>query len=69
MVTFKCLGKKSVIEAHKKAQSGCFGFCRRTEVRSDMTLTEIIDHAQKHDNRNRKVCVALGWMDKNGSLN
>ncbi|KTD51117.1 hypothetical protein [Legionella quateirensis] len=60
---------KSHREAFKKSQSGCFGFFRRTEVRSNMTLTEIIEHAQKHDNRSRKVCVALGWMDKNGALN
>lgn len=55
-------------EEFKRAKSGWFGFFRKTEVKPNMTLQELLEHAQKHNNRSRYICVALGWMDEHGAL-
>jgi len=32
------------------------------------SLKDIYEHAKQKNNRTRKVCVKLGWMDKKGNL-
>jgi len=48
---------------------GCFGWLRKTNVKSDWDLNQIIQHARSSNNRSRRVCVALNWMNKDGTLN
>jgi hypothetical protein len=72
--------KGRFIEQHKalynqqKAQLG--GFFRRTVYvnkkgqldYNKMTLTEILQHAIKNNNRSRQVCFEIGWLDLKGNL-
>jgi hypothetical protein len=34
-----------------------------------MPIEELLAHAQKDNNRSRAVCVKLGWMNADGSMN
>ncbi len=48
----------------------CFiGFFRRTQVKPNMTLAEIIAHAQTSNNRSRRICVEFNWIDNEGTPN
>ena len=41
---------------------------KKTEIQENWNLKEILEHATNSDNRSRKVCVALGWLDKEGQI-
>lgn len=47
-------------------ESGCcfFSFCRNTKTKADWDLKKIIEHAMSADNRSRRVCELLGWLNK-----
>lgn len=42
-------------------------FIRRTFVKKDWSLEQILQHAISDDNRSRSVCEQLGWLNKDGS--
>lgn len=59
------------IAKHKeiyKEDIGSFSLLRDTKVDGTWTLSNCVQHAQKHDNRSRKAFVELGWMNQDGSL-
>jgi hypothetical protein len=41
---------------------------RKTYVQKDWGLREILEHAMQSNNRSRRVCVTLGWLDKEGKI-
>jgi Acetyltransferase (GNAT) domain len=50
-------------------KSTCFiGFFRKTNLRPDMTMQDIINHAKRENNRSRKIMVELGWLTKDGKI-
>lgn len=51
-----------------KDKAGFFGKLRRTKVSENDSLGEILERAKDKNNRSRKVCIELGWMNKDGTL-
>lgn len=47
---------------------GFFGVLRKTSVKSNWDLSQIIQHAKNENNRSRRACISLGWLDKDGRL-
>lgn len=41
---------------------------RKTYVQKDWDLRQILEHAMQSNNRSRRVCVTLGWLDKEGKI-
>lgn len=74
----KCI--EDFLFAHKKLKTQeWFSWFRNSEIKlkfytegeglkANMTLAEIITHAKKENNRSRKACVALHWMQKDGTM-
>lgn len=58
--------KKKHSELRKNAYWG-LGITN-TNLSGNETLSEILEHAKKENNRSREACVKLGWMNKDGSL-
>ena len=50
------------------AYCGMFGWLRKSRVTGEMTLTDLINHAQSADNRSRFVFNQLGWLNRDGSV-
>ncbi|MBV9575964.1 MAG: hypothetical protein JO149_05020 [Gammaproteobacteria bacterium] len=38
------------------------------ELKTNMSLAQILDHAKQKDNRSRQACIALKWMGKDGAI-
>jgi len=56
-------------KAHQGKRDDQFFQCfRSTELTGSETLAEILKHAAKENNRSRKVCVDLGWMNEDGTI-
>ncbi len=53
---------------YAKDKKGCFGFFRTSQLNRAWSLKEILDHGVNHNNRTRKICLALGWLDPKGQL-
>ncbi len=43
-------------------------FIRKTEVKADWSLGQILQHAMSYDNRSRRVCEDLGWLNRDGTV-
>lgn len=58
------------LESHtQKLQSDKESFSiRRTVVKQDWNLEQILQHATSYDNRSRQVCEQLGWLDRDGTV-
>lgn len=56
-------------DAHQaRRQSEYFKFARSSKIEYKETLDQILKHAASGDNRSRKVCIDLKWMDNKGEL-
>lgn len=56
---------KKLLTAESKFGQSIF---RKTYVRKVWGLREILEHAMQSNNRSRRVCVTLGWLDKEGKI-
>lgn len=56
-------------EAIEKQQKELFGSWQKTKIQSSLKLSDIINHAMNNQSLGRDVCVELGWLNKDGSLN
>jgi hypothetical protein len=45
-----------------------FGLFRKTHLTKYMDINEIINYAQNHA-RSKRVCIELGWLNQDGTLN
>ena len=57
------------LQQDKMAYCGIFSYFRISHVTQNMSLADIIKHAQSADNRSRSVCKELGWLKQDGSIN
>ncbi|STX55606.1 Uncharacterised protein [Legionella beliardensis] len=61
--------EKAFHQAHTKRMcKEYFQFFRKTTIKGSESLSDILAHAAAKDNRSRKVCVKLGWLNKDGSV-
>lgn len=70
-VTEELVAKKIFLAEHDKLfkkDKSIYGFFSSTKVNKDWDIYKIIEHAKKHNNRSREVCVKLKWMEKDGTL-
>jgi len=51
-----------------KSKAGIFGFLRKTNLKADSLLSDILQYAKDNNNRSRQACVNLGWMNIDGTL-
>ncbi|MCD6046137.1 MAG: GTP-binding protein [Gammaproteobacteria bacterium] len=56
------------LQKDKMAYCGMFSSLRISRITGDMSLEDIIKHAQKANNRSRSVCRELGWLNQDGNL-
>lgn len=56
------------LQHDKMRYCGMFSCFRISRVTREMTLSDIIQHAQGADNRSRAVCRQLGWLNQDGSV-
>ena len=59
--------RKKYAALYKEQSKGFFG-CFRSSNLEDYDFLTIIEHAQKSNNRSRRICMQLGWMDAKGQL-
>ncbi len=65
-IFFEAHGKKF---KNDKSAAGIFKGFKNTNVRKNWYLKDVLQHAIFNDNRSRSVCVKLGWLKNDGTLN